>query len=247
MLLGRQYRAIFLLVLSAGSASALPVCSGSGIETAINFDQEESNPCPSTWASCIINPVTASAWMLPNNVLKEPSSFDKDPSGKKIAANLLQFIDGDGLKERAPDFKLCEPRLYGTVITIGNIDSQAKKCVLDGDFTAKFTNPKGRRVTYFSSRVSFPMWPSFTLNFLEADGSKREFSHNSSGFDLNYLIIDRKTCKSKGYLPISITRYLYIPLYERSLGPVPYSMLVKTFLSVTPTNKAKPKQEFRGL
>jgi len=244
-----QIKALILAVcaLTVLPATATPVCNGAGIQTSIGFDAEENDPCISAWAKCKLDPKSAQVWMIPASEIKYMTTFNKDSSNYKRAADsLLEYVSSKEFKTRAFDLQLCEPRKYGTTITIGSPGLKEKDCTLRGsdslDFTAKFANPKGRKVIYFS------MLTGLDLKYLEADGIPRDFSVPFSLRSASSIRIDIKSCKQDGYLPTAVTSYLYYPqINERSLGPVPFGLLVISKQSVIPAKGSKPKQEFKGM
>ena len=228
-------------------ATATPVCNGTGIQTSIGFDAKENDPCISAWAKCKLDPKSAQVWMIPASEIKYMTTFNKDSSNYKRAADsLLEFVSSKEFKTRASDLQLCEPRKYGTIITIGSPSLKNIDCTLRGsdslDFTAKFTNPKGRKV------INFSMMSDLHFKYLEADGIPRDFSVPFALGSASSIRIDIKSCKQDGYLPTAVTSYLYYPqIEERALGPVPFGLLVITKQSVIPAKGFKPKQEFKGL
>lgn len=236
------------LSLTVLPATATPVCNSTGIQTSIGYDAKENDPCISAWAKCKLDPKSAQAWMLPAGEIKHMSGFNEDLSNYKRAADsLLEYVSSKEFKARAPDLQLCEPNKYGTIITIGRPSMEKKDCTLQGssslDFTARLTNPKGRKVTYFSMMMDAP-----SLKYLEADGTPRDFSVPFALRSANSIRIDIKSCKQDGYLPTTTTSYLYYPqIEERSLGPVPFGLLIITKQSVIPTKGSKPKKEFNGI
>lgn len=185
--------------------------------------------------------------MIPAGEIKHMMNFNKDTSSYKRAADsLLEYISSKEFKNRSPDLQLCEPRKWGATITIGSPSLEKKDCTLQGtdsfNFTAKFTNPKGRKV------IDFGMTTGLNFRFLEADGTPRNIEAPFELGSASSIRIDAKSCKQDGYLPAAVTSYVYFPqTEERSLGPVPFGLLIITKLSVIPTIGSKPKQGFKGL
>lgn len=248
-----QIKALISLAcaLTALPAAATPVCNGTGIQTSIGYKAKENDPCISAWAKCKLDPKSAQAWMIPTGEIKHMTSFNKDSSTYKRAADsLLEYVSSKEFKSRAPDLQLCEPKEFGTVISIGSSETGKRDCELQGSnslyFTARFTSPKGRKV--IGSDFSMMMLTGPTFKYLEADGTRRDFSIPFGLGTANFIRVDTKSCKQDGYLPTTATSHVYYPqITERSLGPVPFGLLVMTKQSVIPQKGSKPKQEFKGL